>query len=81
MPSFVQYQSNTRTTKYTIRTNNKKKKIKKIPVEARFFAHVQTGPGAHPAFCIMVAGSFLGVKLPARGADHPTPPSAEVENE
>jgi hypothetical protein len=48
---------------------------------ARFFAHVQTGPGAHPAFCTMGSGSFPGVKRPGRGDDHPPPPSAEVENE
>jgi hypothetical protein len=47
-------------------------KIKKsIPVGARFFAHVQTGPGAHPACCTMGTGSFPGVKRPERGADHP----------
>jgi hypothetical protein len=34
-------------------------------VGARFFAHVQTGPGA------MVTGSFSGVKRSGRGADHP----------
>jgi hypothetical protein len=33
-----------------------------MPVEARFFAPVQTGPGAHPASCTMGTGSFLGVK-------------------
>jgi hypothetical protein len=33
-----------------------------IPVEARFSAHVQTGPGAHPAYCTMNTGSFPGVK-------------------
>jgi hypothetical protein len=54
---------------------------KKIPVGARFLAHVQTGPGAHPASCTMGTGSFLGVKRPTRGADHPPPFSAEVENE
>jgi hypothetical protein len=43
--------------------------------------HVQTGPGAHPASCTMGTGSFSGVKRPGRGADHPPPPSAEVENE
>jgi hypothetical protein len=48
---------------------------------ARFFAHVQTGPGAHPASCTMGTGSFSGVKRPGRGADHPPPPSAEVEIE
>jgi hypothetical protein len=47
----------------------------------RFFAHVQTGPGAHPASCTMGTGSFAGVNWPGRGADHPPPPSAEVENE
>ena len=29
---------------------------------ARFFAPVQTGPGAHPASCTMDKGSFQGVK-------------------
>ena len=29
---------------------------------ARFSAHVQTGPGAHPASCTMGTGSFPGVK-------------------
>jgi hypothetical protein len=31
---------------------------------ARFFVHVQTGPGAHPASCTMGSGSFPGVKRP-----------------
>jgi hypothetical protein len=48
---------------------------------ARFFAHVQTGPGAHPASCTVGTGSFLGVKQPGRGADHPPPSSAEVRKE
>jgi hypothetical protein len=48
---------------------------------ARFFASVQTGPGAHPASSTMDTGSFPGVKRPGRGASHPSPPSAEVENE
>jgi hypothetical protein len=30
--------------------------------EVRFSAHVQTGPGAHPASCTMGTGSFLRVK-------------------
>jgi hypothetical protein len=38
---------------------------------ARFFAHVQTGSGAHPASCTMGTGSFPGVNRPRRGADHP----------
>ena len=37
----------------------------------RFSAPVQTGPGAYPASCTMGNGSFLGVKRPGRGADHP----------
>jgi hypothetical protein len=48
---------------------------------ARFFAHVQTGPAAHPASCTVGTGSFPGVKRPGCGADDPPPPSVEVENE
>jgi hypothetical protein len=48
---------------------------------ARFFAHVQNGLGARPPSCTMGTGSFPGVKRPGRGADHPPPSSAEVENE
>jgi hypothetical protein len=48
---------------------------------ARFFAHVQTGSGAHQPSCTIGTGSFLGVKQPGRGANHPPTPSAEVENE
>ena len=51
----------------------------RIPVWARFSAPVQTGPGAHPASCRMVTGSFPGVKRPGRGVDHPPPSSAEVK--
>jgi hypothetical protein len=53
----------------------------RIPVEARFTTPVQTDPGAHPASCTMGTGFFPGVKRPGRGADHPPPSSAEVENE
>jgi hypothetical protein len=60
-------------TGWTVRGSN--------PGGARFFAHVQTGPGAHPVSCTMDTGSFPGVKRPGRGANHPSPPSAEVENE
>jgi hypothetical protein len=42
-----------------------------IPMGVRFFAHVQTGPGAHPASCIMGTGSFPGVKRPRRDAEYP----------
>jgi len=34
----------------------------RIPVEARFSAPVQTGPGARPASCTMGTGSVPGVK-------------------
>jgi hypothetical protein len=54
---------------------------KKIPVGARFFAPVQTDPGAHPASCTMGTGSFPGVKRLGRGADHPPPSSAEIKKE
>jgi hypothetical protein len=43
----------------------------RIPLVARFSAHVQTGPGAHLASCTMGIGSFPGVKRPGRGVDHP----------
>jgi hypothetical protein len=42
----------------------------RIPVEARFSAPVQTGPGAHPASCTMGTGSFKGVNPQGRGVDH-----------
>jgi hypothetical protein len=48
---------------------------------ARFFAHVQTDPGAHPASCTWGTGSFPRVKRPGRGADHPPHTSAEVKKE
>jgi hypothetical protein len=47
----------------------------RIPVGAKFFAHVQNIPGSHPAPCIMGTGPFPGVKRPGRGADHPPTPS------
>ena len=45
---------------------------------AIFSAPVQTGPGAHPAFCTLGTGSSLGVKQPRRGTDCPLPTSTEV---
>jgi hypothetical protein len=53
----------------------------RIPVGAKFFAYVQTGPGAYPASYTMGTGSFPGVKRPGSGADHPPPTSAGVKNE
>jgi hypothetical protein len=32
----------------------------RIPVRARFSALVQTGPGAHPAYCTVGTVSFQG---------------------
>ena len=37
----------------------------------RYSGPTQTGPGAHPAFYTMGTGSFLGVKRPGPGVDHP----------
>jgi hypothetical protein len=51
----------------------------RIPVEAKFSAPVQTGPGAHPASYTMGTGSFPGEKRPGRGVDHPPPSSTEVK--
>jgi hypothetical protein len=51
----------------------------RIPVGARFYAPVQTGPGAHPTSYTMRTGSFPGVKRPGRGVDPPPPSSAEVK--
>jgi len=49
-----------------------------ISMGARFSAPVQTGPGAHPAYCTMSTGSFLGAKRPERGVDHTPPSRAEI---
>ena len=43
----------------------------RIPERARFFAPVQTGPGAYPASYTMRTVSFPGVKPLVRGVDHP----------
>ena len=51
----------------------------RIPVEVRFSAPVQTGPGAHPYSCTMGNGSLPGVKWPGRGFDYPPPYSAGVK--
>jgi hypothetical protein len=47
----------------------------RIPVEAGFFAPIQTGSEAHPASCTMGTVSFLGVKAAGGGVDH-LPPSS-----
>jgi hypothetical protein len=38
---------------------------------ARFFAQIQTGPGANTDSSIIGTGAFPGVKRPGRVADHP----------
>jgi hypothetical protein len=55
--------------------------IKTIPVETRFFAHVQTGPMAHPASCTMGTGSFPGIKAAWAWCWPRTPSNAEVTKE
>ena len=51
----------------------------RIPVGARYFAPVQTGPGTHPASYTLGTGYFPGVKRPGRDVDHQPPSSAEVK--
>jgi hypothetical protein len=52
----------------------------RIPLGTRFFAEVQTGPGAHSASYIMGTGSLIpGVKRPGRGVDHPPSSSSRVK--
>ena len=46
---------------------------------ARFSAPVQAGPGAHTTSYTMGTSSFLGIKRPGRGVDHPPPSSAKVK--
>jgi len=53
----------------------------RIPVEARFSAPAQTGPGAHPASCTMGTGSFPGVNWPGREVDHPPPLAPRLKKE
>jgi len=47
-------------------------------VGARFSAPVQTSPGANPVY-YTGTGSFLGVKRPGHGVDHPPTTSAKVK--
>ena len=46
----------------------------------RFSTPVQTGRGTHPTSYTMGTGSFLVVKRPERGGDHPLPSKAEVKD-
>jgi len=51
----------------------------RIPVETRFSAPVQTGPGAYPASYTMGPRSFPGVKTAGAWSWPPTPSNAEVK--
>jgi hypothetical protein len=56
----------------------------RVPAVAVNFSlrhNVQTGSGAHTAFCpVGTRGSFYGVKRPVREANYSPPSSAEVKN-
>ena len=53
----------------------------RIPMEARYSAPVQTGPGSHPTSCTMGTGSFPGGKeRPGRDPD-PSPTSSAFGHE
>ena len=48
-------------------------------MRVRFSVPFQTSPGAHPASYTIHTRSFLGLKRPGRGVDHPPPSSAEIQ--
>ena len=50
-----------------------------MPAKGRFSAPVQNGPEALLYSHIIGTGSFLGVKRPGRGANHPPPSKAGVK--
>ena len=52
----------------------------RIPVGARFSAIVFTGTEAYPVSYTMGTESFLGVKRPGRGVDHPTHLALRLKN-
>jgi len=45
----------------------------------KFFASIQTRPGAHSASYTVGTGSFPGAKQPGHGINHPSPSSTEVK--
>jgi hypothetical protein len=49
------------------------------PDGGEIFVPSPTGPGVQPASCTMDTGSFLGVKRPRRGVNHPPTSSAEIK--
>ena len=50
-----------------------------IPVNARFSAPVQIGPGAHPTSYTTGTGSLPAAQQQGRGVDYSSPSSARVE--
>jgi len=48
-------------------------------VGLRFSTPIHTSPGAHPDSYAIGTGSFLGVKWPEHGIEHPPPSSVEVK--
>jgi hypothetical protein len=50
-----------------------------IPVEAGFSAHIVNGTWAHPAYKTMSIMSFLEVKRPRCGLNHPPTAIAKVK--
>jgi len=45
----------------------------------KFFASIQTSPGAYSASYTMGTGSSPGVKQPGHGINHPSPSSTKVK--
>jgi hypothetical protein len=71
---------------HILRINLKHRITKSLHLTSNFTcdkpcSHPYKITGSHPVSCTMGKGSFPGVERPGRGADHPPPPSAEVENE
>jgi len=48
---------------------------------ARFSAPFQTDPVAHPSSYTIGTGSYMGVKQPGRGVDHPTHLATRIKKE
>jgi len=51
----------------------------RMPVGARYFVPVQTGPGTYPASSTIRTGFSPGIKRPELGLYHPPASSAEVK--
>jgi len=64
--------------KYSLRT---RRFGDRIPVETRFSAPVQTGPGAHPASYTMGTEPFPGVKRPKPSVNYPPHLTSRLKKE